>query len=103
MYMLGQMLRTVNRTMLSAGASKAEHQRREAAFYIPLDVFVGQSVHALQEFQYLAIVLEEAYHWLVQSRQLLVRLITAWVVCASTVKNISSTVACRVLGNTFLI
>ena len=61
---------------------------------------IGQLIHAVQEGQYLTIVLQETDDGLVQTSQLLVRLVTTWVVRATAVEDIATTIAALVLRNT---
>ena len=62
---------------------------------------IGQLIDAVEESQNLAIVLEETNHGLVQSRQLLVRLVTARIVGGTAVEDIAAAIAALVLGNAF--
>ena len=62
---------------------------------------IGQLIDAVEESQNLAIVLEETNHRLVQSRQLLVRLVTARIVGGTAVEDIATAIAALVLGNAF--
>ena len=70
--MLRQVLRRVDTAMLSAGATEGEHKVGEATVDVTLHVSIGEFVDAIEEGEYLAIVLEEAYHGLVKSGELLV-------------------------------
>ena len=78
--MLGQMLGAIHAAMLSACTSETEHQTGEAPLYVASHMGVGQLIDAVQESQYLAVVLQESDDRLVQSCQLLVRLIAARIV-----------------------
>ena len=91
--MLGQMLRAIYRTVLTARTAKREHQRRKATLDIAAHVGVGQFIDAVQERQYLSVVLQESDDRLVQSRQLLIRLITARIVRRTAVEHVTATVA----------
>ena len=64
---------------------------------------VGQPVNTFQEGQYLSIVFQKADDRFVKSSQLLVLLVTPWVMRRTAVKDVASTVAAFVLGNAFLI
>ena len=94
--MLGQVLRAVDTAMLAARATKAEHQAGEAALDVAAHVMVGQLVDAVEELEYLAIVFQEADDGCVQSRELLVGLITTGVVGAAAIKHIATAIARRV-------
>ena len=94
---LCQMLGRINRTMLSAGATEGEHQVGEAAVDVSLHVCVSELVYAVEEGEYLAVVLEESYHGLVESCEFLVRLIASGVVRRTAVEHVSSAIA-RLVG-----
>ena len=66
--------------MLAACASEGEHQVGESAVDISLYVCVGKLVYAVEEGEYLSVVLKEADDRLVQSGELLVRLVTSGIV-----------------------
>ena len=97
--MFGKMLSRIDAAMLATRASESEHQVGEAALEITLHMMICQPIDALQEREYLPVFLKETYYRLIQTRQLLVCLITAWVVSASAVEDISSAVAALVLRN----
>ena len=101
--MLGQMLRRIHTAMLTACAAEREHQRRESTLNVAAHMVVGQLIHRIQKRQYLAIVLQESNHRLIQSRQLLIRLISTRVVRASTVEHVTTTIATLVLGDALAI
>ena len=93
------MLSRIDAAMLTARASESEHQVGEAALEITLHMMICQPIDALQEGEYLPVFLKETDYRLVQTRQLLVCLVTAGVVSASAVEDISSAVAALVLRN----
>ena len=94
--MLGQVLRAVDTAVLPARAAKAEHQAGEAALDVAAHVMVGQLVDTIEELQYLAIVFQKADDGRIQSRELLVGLITTRVVGAAAIKHIATAIARRV-------
>ena len=100
MDMLSQMLCRVDTAMLTTCAAEAEHERREATLDIAAHVSISQSIDGVEEGQYLTVVLQEADDRLIESCQLLIRLITARIVGRTTVEDIAATVAALVLGNT---
>ena len=63
-----QVLRSVDGTMLSAGASEGEHQRRESALYVALHMGIGQLVDVVKEGQNFAVVFKETDDGLIESR-----------------------------------
>ena len=97
--MFGKMLSRIDAAMLATRASEGKHQVGEAALEITLHMMICQPIDALQEGEYLPVFLKETYYRLIQTRQLLVCLVTAGVVSASTVEDISSAVAALVLRN----
>ena len=99
MDMFGQMLCTIDRTVLTTRTAKAEHQTSEATLDITTYMGVGQLIDAIQERQYLTIVLQETDNGFVQTCQLLIRLITARVVRATAVEDIATTIAALILRN----
>ena len=54
---LGQMLGTIHATVLSTRTSETEHQAGETALYITPYVGIGQLINAIEESEYLAVVL----------------------------------------------
>ena len=64
---------------------------------------VGQLIHTIQEGQYLSIVFQKADDRFVKSSQLLVLLVTPWVMRRTAVKHIASTIATLILRDTFLV
>ena len=96
---LGQVLRTIDGAMLTTGTAEAEHQRSEAALDVTTHMSIGQLIDGVEEGQDLAVVLKEADDGFVESRQLLIRLVTARVVGRTTVKDVAATIARLVLRN----
>ena len=62
---------------------------------------IGQFVHAREECEYLAVVLKEAYHRLIESCKFLVRLIASGIMGGAAVENVASTIA-RLIGRNAL-
>lgn len=100
--MLCQMLSGIHTAMLTARTTETEHQRGETTLDITVHVMIGKCIDMLQELENLTIILQESDDRFVQTRQLLVRFITAWVMRASTVKDITATIARRIFRNTLL-
>ena len=101
--MLSKMLGGIDGAMLSSCAAEAEHQTGKASLDVALYVGIGQLIDAVEERQYLAVVLEETDDGLIESCHLLVLLVTPWVVGAAAVEHVASAIAALVLRNTFLI
>ena len=100
---LGEMLRRIDGTMLTARAAKREHQRGKTTLQIAFDVGVGEFVNAFEKGRDFAVVFEEANHGFVESSELFVGFVTAWVVGRATVENVTTTVAAFVFGNAFFV
>ena len=98
--MLCQMLGRIHTAMLTTRATETEHQRGKTSLDISVHVMIGKCIDMLQELENLTIILQESDHRFIQARQLLVRLITTWIVSASTVKDITATIARRIFRNT---
>ena len=78
---------------MAACASEGEHKVGESAVDISLYVCVGKLVYAVEEGEYLSVVLKEADDRLVQSGELLVRLVTSGIVGRTTVEDVASAIA----------
>ena len=89
--------------MLTTRATETELQGGESSLDITTYMMVCQRIDMIQELQYLSIILQETDDRLVQSRQLLIWLISARVVGASTIEDITSSIAGWILWNAFLI
>lgn len=89
----GEMLGRINAAVLAACASEGEHQVGESAVDISLYVCVGKLVYAVEEGEYLSVVLKEADDRLVQSGELLVRLVTSGIVSGTTVEDVATAIA----------
>lgn len=101
--MLRKMLGRIYTAMLTARATETELQGGESSLDITTYMMVCQRIDMIQELQYLSIILQETDDRLVQSRQLLIWLISARVVGASTIEDITSSIAGWILWNAFLI
>ena len=91
--MLSKMLGRINTTMLPTSTAEAEHQRGEASLNISIDMMVGKAINTIEEGQYLAIILQESDDWLVETRQFLVWLVSAGVMGAATIEDITASIA----------
>ena len=78
--MFSQVLCGIDTAVLSAGAPEGEHEVSEATVDIALHVGVGKFVNAVEEGQNLAVVLQETYHGLIETGELLVRLVATGIV-----------------------
>ena len=101
--MLCHVLRAVDRTVLSAGASEANHQIRESALLVAFHRGVDKGIGVVEKLEYLAVVLKKLYHLVVEARKRLVALILAGVVDGAAVKHVAAAVARRVVGDAFLV
>ena len=91
------MLCAINGTMLPTCTTEGEHEVGEATVDVTLHVSIGEFVDTIEEGEYLAVVLEEAYHGLIKSGELLVRFIASGVVRRTTVEHVSAAIA-RLVG-----
>ena len=89
---LGQSFGTIDRTVLTAGATKGHLKVSKTAFDEPLCMMIHKFIHGFQESQDLAVFLQEINNGLIQARELFVLLVLAGVVRATTVKDIPATV-----------
>ena len=100
---LGEMLRRIDGTMLTARATEREHQRSKTTLQIPLHVGIGEFVNAVEEGRDFAVIFEEANHGFVESGELFVGLVTPRIMRRAAVEDIAAAVAALVLGNAFFI
>ena len=68
MEMSSEVLGTVHRTVLSAGAAERKHQIGETAFDVALAMGIGKMVYGIEESEDFTIVLKESDYRLVHSR-----------------------------------
>ena len=92
------MLCGINTAMLTAGATKAEHQRGESSLDIATHMGIGQFIHRVEEGEYLSVVLKESDYRFVETGEFLVWLISPGVVRTSAVEYISATIARGIVG-----
>ena len=97
--MLSQMLGRIDGAMLTTRTAKAEHERGKATLDVAAHMVVGQLIDAVEEGEYLAVILKESDDRLVESRQLLVWLIASRVMGGTAVEDIAATIAALVLRN----
>lgn len=87
------MLRAIYASVLSSRASEAEHERSEPSLHVSLYMSVGELIYAVEEGEYLAVVLKEANDRLVESSEFLVWLVASGVVRASAVEDVASAIS----------
>ena len=80
MDMLCQMLGGIDGAMLTARTTEAEHERGKATLDVAAHMVVSQFIDGVEEGQNLAIVFQESDNGLIQTRQLLIGLVTTRVV-----------------------
>ena len=90
---LGQVLGTIDRTVLSAGTTESDLQVDEIALDEPLHMMVDKGIDGVQEGEYLAVLLEEVDDGLVQAREGLVLLVLTRVMGGPAVEHIPTAVA----------
>ena len=91
--MFCQMLCRIDAAVLSACTSETEHQACESALDIAAHMSISKFIHAVEECQYLSVVLKETYNRFVKSRKFLVRLISSGIMGAAAVEHITTAVA----------
>ena len=72
---LGQVLGTIDRTVLTAGTTESDLQVGEIALNEPLHMMVDKGIDGAEEGEYLAVRFEEVDDGLVQAREGLVLLV----------------------------
>ena len=100
MNMFGQMLGTIDTSMLTTRTSETEHQTGKTTLDISEDMSIGQTIDTLQEGENLSIVLQETDDRLIQSGKVLIGFVSARIMRTSAVKHISSSVSAGVGRNT---
>ena len=90
MNMFSQVLGRIDTSMLTTRAAKREHQRRKATLDITTHMGIGQFVDTVKEGQNFAVILQETDDRLIQSRQLLIRIITSGVMRTTAIEHIPS-------------
>lgn len=98
---LSQMLGGIDRTVLTSRTAKREHQRREASLDITAHMGVSEFIHRIEEGENLTVVLQKADDWLIKACQLLIRLVSAWVMGTAAIKDVAATIAALVFRNAF--
>ena len=97
--MFAKMLGRINTSMLTSSTAETEHQTRETSLQITMNMSIRQFINTLQEGQDFAIIFKETDYRLIKSGQLLVRLISARIVRASAIEDITASIAARILWN----
>ena len=101
--MLREMLRGIDRPMLSAGTSEANHQVGEA----PVDITFHRGIYDLtdvfEEGRDLPVVFQEPDHGLIQSGEVIVTLVFPGIVDRPAIEHESAAVTARVIGDSFLV
>ncbi len=87
--MLGQMLGAVNRAVLSASASETNLKMGELPLNEAFDMVIDKVIDVVQELCDSAVILKEFYDLLVESRELTVMLVLAWIVDGAAVKDVA--------------
>ena len=103
MDVLCQMLCTVDAAMLTASTAETKHQTREPPLDIARHMMVGKGIDMLQKLHDLAVVLKEAYHRLVESRQFFIRFIASGIVRRTAVEDIAASIARGILRDSLFI
>ena len=97
--MLRQMLGRIDRTVLSACATEADHEMAEATSQITLDSLVNQGIDVRKEYGHLVRSVEEVYDGSIATREGFVRLIASRVVNGSAIKDKATPISTEVVGD----
>ena len=89
--------------MLSAGTTEADRQVTESPFHVPFHGSVDQSIYMVEEMKYLPVFFEKSDYRFVQSGKRLISFLFSGVIPGTAVKDITAPIACRIVGNAFLI
>ena len=100
---LGQVLGTIDRTVLTAGTTESDLQVGEIALNEPLHMMVDKGIDGAEEGEYLAVRFEEVDDGLVQAREGLVLLVLAGVMGRTAVEDVPAAVSGRVFRHAALI
>ena len=103
MQMFGHMLCRIDRTMLSACASEADHQMRKATFQITFYRSIHQCLHMLQESRNFTVLFQKTDNRFIPSRQCLVCIIAAGIMDSPSIEYKTAAVIRLVLRNSFAI
>ena len=98
-----EVLGTIYRTVLPAGAAEGEHEVGEAPFDVPPAMGIGKMIDGIEESKDFTVVLKELDYSFVHSRQLFVGLVTSGIMGRTAVKHIASAITALVGGNAFFI
>ena len=100
--MLCQMLRTIDRAVLSAGAAEGDLEIGEIALYEACHMMINEGINGLQEGKDLAIRFEKIDDGLVETGHLLVLLVLTRIMGPTTIKDIPASVTGRIFGDAAL-
>ena len=102
MYMFCQMLGAIDASVLTACATKGEHEISKAALQVALHMRICQFIDIFQKGKNLSVVLQKTDNRFIQTCKLFVWFITTRIMRATAVKNVSAAISAGVFGNTFL-
>ena len=100
--MLREVLGAIDGAVLATGATESDLQIGKIALNEALRVMIHEGIDGLQERQYLAVLLEEVNHRLIETREGLVLLVLTGVVRTAAVEDVSASVATLIRRQTFL-
>ena len=90
---LGQVLGRINASMLSASASKTEHEVCESTLDISRHMSISQTKYGFQKKRDLSVFFQKTNDGGIQSRQVLVVFIATGIVGATAIEHVSPTIA----------
>ena len=99
--MVGKVFGAIDGAVLATGAAESDLEVGEAAFEETLDVMIYQSVHRLQETEYLAVSFEEINDRLIEAGERFILVVLTGVVSRATIEHIAASVATIIVRYTF--
>ena len=89
--------------MLASSATEADHEVGEFALDEALYMSIDELVGIVEEFEYFAIVFEELDYLFVETGEVFVVLVFAWIVDCTTIEHIASAIASHIVWYTFFV
>ena len=103
MNMFRHMLGRVDRTVLAPRAAETDHQIGESSVHVTFDRSIHNFISMIQETSDLSVFFEETDHRFVQSGKMIVTFVFTRVIDGAAVKDKSTAIATRIVGNSFFI
>jgi hypothetical protein len=91
--MCSQVFRTIDRAVLTSGASEADHQIGKATPAVGLHMGIDYAIYMFKKPEHFSVILKKLNHRLITSSQLLIWFVTTWIMDRTTIKNISTSIS----------